>query len=157
MNGTSQENTRTRYSVLPLIWGSFVVSIAIYAGITESIIFTKSEAASANITLYYAALGLAIVEILAIPVVKAYMSRLNWLASETPDFEEVKRAKQEKFVSSHIVAFAIAESVALYGFVLALQFHASRTQFYSLIGIAVIGLIMHYPSRTKWDTLDGTR
>ena len=157
MDYESQENSQSRYRVLPIIWGAFVVSIIMYAGIAEFVVLSGNDPQSATDMIFYIFLGISVVEVLAIPFVKNHVGRLKWLPSETPDYEEVKRARQEKFVTSHIVAFAIAETPALYGLALALRFHAGKSQFYIFIAIAVIALLINYPSKSKWDALDGTR
>lgn len=157
MYDESQENPNPDYKTLVIIWGAMLVSIAIYAGIAEFLLFSKNDPASADITIYYILLGLAVMEILAIPFIKSHVSKLGWLPSETPTHTEVIQAKQSKFVTSHIVAFAIAESAALYGFVLAFALHGNKVQFYTFMTIAAVAMLIHFPGKTKWDSIDGMR
>lgn len=150
------ENPKPQYKNVVLIWGVMIVSIAMYVGLAEFLVSWESKPAAVEPTLFYMFLGLGIVEVLAIPFIKNHTAKVSWKDFETPEYEEIKLAKQGKFMVSHIIAFALAESVALYGLVLALQRSGTRNQFYTLIAISVFAMVINYPSRTKWDTLDGT-
>lgn len=148
---------KLEYRNIFLIWIAMVVSIVMYAAITEFVILSKNEPASADATFYYILLGLSIVEVLAIPFIKNYFGTVTWTPSETPDPEEVIQVKRSKFNTSHTIAFAIAESPALYGLILAFIHQADRPRFYIFIAISAIAMVMHFPSRTKWESLDGMR
>ena len=156
---TSQypETQKLEYRTIFIIWIAMIVSIMMYTGITEITILSKNEPASTDTTLYYMLLGLSIIEVLAIPFIKNHFSKATWTPSETPEVEEVIQAKRSRFNTAHIIAFAVAESPALYGVILAFIKQADRTRSYTFIAISAIALILHFPNRTKWESLDGMR
>ena len=157
MSHESHGNRPPRYTVLPIAWGAFFVCIIMYAGIAELIIPSGSGHSSTSNGVFYFFLGLSVVEVLAIPFVKNYMSRVKWTPSATPDDEEMLQAKRQKFVTANIIAFAIAETPAIYGLIVAIQLNGSKNQFYTLLAISFFAMVLNYPGRTKWDTLGGTR
>jgi hypothetical protein len=132
--------------VVWIIWGALVVSVLVYGGIGLALAPAPDpaeqppeDAASAMVpVLAVVAVG-ALAASFVLRVV--FLSRLG--QGRKPDGADP--AAFGKFLTLHVVLFALAESVAIHGLVLRFAAGISNGLFLAFLGAALFGLACHAP------------
>jgi len=137
-----------QYKVLVIIWGGFIASLVIYLLLPQFVpLSTRAGDSSSD----FMRTGLWTVVLVICAVLwwwnQRYLTK-EALISQAP----LGRQSLSNYVIKKIVAFALAESIAIYGLILALLGYSTSDQvIMSLISGGF--LIYHYPSRSFFDEL----
>jgi F0F1-type ATP synthase membrane subunit c/vacuolar-type H+-ATPase subunit K len=151
INGDSE--LRKAFRVTVVIGLVMMASVLIYAVVAE--IIKKQNAPFSGFsplppdvftTLRYALLAVAVIQYFIIQFLNKVM-----LSSNAPAMGTVSPAgSSTPLISASVVAFALSESVAVYGLVLFL-IQGDSTDFYLFLMISLIYFTIYFPKYEKWE------
>ncbi len=154
MEYLSDESLRKGHRTAVLIGWFMIFSILVYAGIVEY--FTRSNTPFAGFSplpaevfnkLRLILLGVCLLNFAFIPFLRNRVLSAQNRAGVSPAGRPL--TPEGKLVTVSIIAFALCESIVIYGFVLFLM-NGARQEFYLFFFLSLIAFAIHFPRYERW-------
>jgi F0F1-type ATP synthase membrane subunit c/vacuolar-type H+-ATPase subunit K len=96
-------------------------------------------------------LGLSLFQVVAVQIIRGRALRVPDPSSRFPNAKTSTSPQLvSRLVSTSIVTFALAESIAVYGLVLFLL-NGKSTDFFVFLGLSLLAFIMFFPKYHQWE------
>jgi uncharacterized membrane protein len=136
----SNKNIEPLYRTNLILWAAFLMSQFLFLAV---IFFAKKELFNFDFT--KSPLGKEPVVILIIGMIALFNFALSFYMNSQMTNEAIKLQRPAGIQTAQILAYALCESISIFGVVLAFIF--DYPYFFVLFGLAILGIILHFPKR----------
>ena len=139
----SNQNIEPLYRTNVILWAAFLMSQFLFLAV---IFFAKKELFSLDFT--KPLLGKEPIVVLIIGLIALLNFGLSFYMKSQMTQEAINSQKPAGLQTAQILAYALCESVSILGLVLAFIF--DYPYFFVLFGLAILGIIFHFPKRDNF-------
>lgn len=147
----SESPLQSNVMIARLIWGSMLSSIFIYFGAAQSVLAVRPETAeaAAGNGLVTALFFAAVLPLLILPRIQKQIVRQAASKPQAGFAGADDLARARKCLTASVVGMAFAEAPGVYG-IIAMQATRRMSALILFCLIAVLAMIIHFPSEEKW-------
>ena len=139
----TNQNIEPVYRTNVILWAGFLMSQVIFLAI---IFFVKKELFSLDFT--KPLLGKEPIVVLIIGLIALMNLVLSFYMKSQMTQESINTQKPSGIQTAQILAYALCESVSILGLILAFVFEYQY--FFAFLGLAILGILLHFPKRDNF-------
>ena len=139
----SNQNIEPLYRTNVILWAAFLMSQFLFLVV---IFFAKKELFNFDFT--KSPLGKEPIVVLIIGFIALFNFGLSFYMKLQMTQEAINSQKPAGIQTAQILAYALCESISIFGLVLAFIF--DYPYFFVLFGLAILGILLHFPKRDNF-------